>query len=398
MWQIDPENQPNFRGNRNDLHEFLKLANSRIRSEEREQALHGWEEYKTARQFAAYRAQGRAIKKGGHMRALISRVIDLTGANLDGITAGYADLRGVIFDDCSLCGAWLKGAKMENASLQRANFSASSDPDIRPFAGGLLYADLRKADFTDANLAGVDLSFAQLNGANFTNTNLTDASLEGASLIRTTIEGARLRQTRVYGISAWDLQGKAAEQTDLVITPGSDSPITVDNLKVAQFIYLLINNPEIRSVIDTLTSKVVLILGRFTNERKRVLDRVKAALRARDLLPIIFDFDTPRNRDVRETVVTLAHMARFIVADLTDPRSIPQELMAIVPALPSVPVKPLLLKGERPWGMFASIARFPWVLPIFEYNDPRHLVTQIEPGIIQPVEDYLRKTVKPTSE
>lgn len=42
--------------------------------------------------------------------------------------------------------------------------------------------------------------------------------------------------------------------------------------------------------------------GRFTAERKAVLD----ALRARGYLPMLFDFDQPRSRDLTETVVTLA--------------------------------------------------------------------------------------------
>jgi hypothetical protein len=36
---------------------------------------------------------------------------------------------------------------------------------------------------------------------------------------------------------------------------------------------------RIREVIETITSKVVLILGRFTSERKAVLDALRAALR-----------------------------------------------------------------------------------------------------------------------
>jgi hypothetical protein len=55
---------------------------------------------------------------------------------------------------------------------------------------------------------------------------------------------------------------------DLVITPPNESPIQVDNLEVAQFIYLLLNNEKIRDVIDTIGKKAVLILGRFTPHRK----------------------------------------------------------------------------------------------------------------------------------
>src|SRR5215471_12101124 len=132
---------------------------------------------------------------------------------------------------------------------------------------------------------------------------------------------------------------------------------------VAQFIYLLLNNEEIRTVIDTITSKVVLILGRFTSDRKAVLDAIREELRRRNYLPVLFDFAKPTSRDLTETVSTLAHMARFILADLTDARSIPQELMRIVPDLPSVPVQPLLLTSDREYAMFEHFTNYPWVLP-----------------------------------
>jgi hypothetical protein len=58
----------------------------------------------------------------------------------------------------------------------------------------------------------------------------------------------------------------------LIITKENEPEITVDNIEVAQFIYLLMHNQKIRDVIDTITSKVVLILGRFTPKRKQVLE------------------------------------------------------------------------------------------------------------------------------
>jgi hypothetical protein len=149
-------------------------------------------------------------------------------------------------------------------------------------------------------------------------------------------------------------------QTDLVITGRSEPEITVDNLEVAQFIYLLLNNDRIRHVIDTITAKLVLILGRFSPERKAVLDAIRDELRRKNYLPVLFDFNKPVSRDLTETISTLAHMARFVIADLTDPKSLPQELQAIVPQLPSVPVQPLLQLGSREWGMFEHFLRYPW--------------------------------------
>ena len=124
-----------------------------------------------------------------------------------------------------------------------------------------------------------------------------------------------------------------------------------------------------RDAIDTITSKVVLILGRFTKERKAVLDMFREKLRDRNLLPVIFDFEGPRSRDLTETVSTLAHIARFIIADITDAKSIPQELTAIVPHLPSVPVQPIQLVSQREYGMFEHFKRFPWVYEIRYYSD-----------------------------
>jgi hypothetical protein len=175
-------------------------------------------------------------------------------------------------------------------------------------------------------------------------------------------------------------------QTNLTITREQDATITVDNLEVAQFIYLLLNNQKIRDVIDTITCKVVLILGRFTPERKAILDAIRDELRKRDYLPVLFDFDKPSNRDITETVSTLAHMAKFVIADITDAKSIPQELMAIVPRLPSVPLQPLLLASQREYGMFEHFKRFPWVLEPYLYEDQKRLLAAITEKVIGPAE------------
>ena len=140
-------------------------------------------------------------------------------------------------------------------------------------------------------------------------------------------------------------------QHDLVITAPDEPEITVDDIRVAQFIYLMLNNQKIRRIIDTITSKAVLILGRFTDERKAVLDALRDELRERNYLPILFDFDKPTNRDTDETITLLARMARFVIADISDAKSVLQELRAIVPEV-HVPVQPVIIASQEEPGMF----------------------------------------------
>ncbi len=311
---------------------------------------------------------------------------DLAGANLHG-----TNLQGAVLTGANLCRADLRVADLRGAYLEEADLSD---------------ADLRYANLASADLSKADLLAAYLSGANFSNANLSEANLRGAYLFRADLRGANLTATRliecklegsdftgsrVYGASVWDASLAGATQRDLIITPSGQPTITVDNLEVAQFVYLLLNNARIREVIDTITSKVVLILGRFTPERKRTLDALREALRARNYLPIVFDFEPPANRDFTETVSTLAHLSRFVIADLTDPRSIPQELTAIVPRLLSVPVRPLLLGGQREWAMFRDLARYPQVVEPFHYKDDEMLLSHLETRIIEPAEQRARE-------
>ena len=205
------------------------------------------------------------------------------------------------------------------------------------------------------------------------------------------LTGADLTGCRIYGVSAWNLKLESAKQQNLVITHENEPDIAVDNIEVAQFVYLLLNNEKIRDVIDTITSKVVLILGRFTDERKAVLDALREELRKHDYLPILFDFELPERRNITETVTLLARMARFIIADLTDPSSIPQELQAIIPSV-RVPVQPLLLEGSSPYSMFKDFdpQDFHWVLPVYRYEEPEQLLATLAENVIAPAEGKVK--------
>jgi uncharacterized protein YjbI with pentapeptide repeats len=157
---------------------------------------------------------------------------------------------------------WLQsnGEAGEQANLEGANCT-----DI-----GIIHGDLRKANLSDADLRGADLR-----GANLT----------GASLIKVSLQQANLTGATVYGVAAWDLQTDGLQQNDLILIQQEDALLTVDNIEVAQFVYLMHKNEKLRNILYTITSKTVLILGRFTRERKRVLDALREALRTRNYVP-----------------------------------------------------------------------------------------------------------------
>ena len=331
----------------------------------------------------------KANLSGADLTMANSSEVDLKGADLNGASLIMADLNGANLSEADLTGADLSGVNLSEASLWRADLTGA---DLRGAA--LRKADLSGAALRKANLSGADLRKANLSGTDLNRANLSEADLTRSQLVWTNFEEANLTSCSVFGISAWELELSGAIQSDLIITPPDEPTITVDNLEVAQFIYLLLNNERIRDVIDTITSKVVLILGRFTPERKAVLDAIRNELRKRDYLPVLFDFDKPASRDLTETVRTLAHLARFIIADLTEPRSIPQELQAIVPGL-AVPVQPLLLEGSTgEWSMFQDLRKYDWVLEVHRYDSLEDLLASLGDRVIAPAEAKAKELAK----
>ncbi len=164
-----------------------------------------------------------------------------------------------------------------------------------------------------------------------------------------------------------------------------DSGIKVnrdEDYSIFNLILALLKNEGLRHFIDTITTKAVLILGRFTPERKAVLDAIKKELSRGDYFPILFDFQKPTSRDISETISMLAHLSRFIIADLTDARSMPQDLAQIVPNLPSVPVQPILKSGRQEYSMLEHFKRFPWVLSIYKYRDIDDLIKNLKEKVI----------------
>jgi len=323
-------------------------------------------------ELSSYSLKGNDIQLGNY----ILKFTKLDGANCNGATFSDADISGASlmyahFDDCNLHNVNFTWANLEGSSFTTSDLSGAD------FSG----AFLTKAQFGKGTLKNATFKGTLLKETDISNADLSGAILTGAMLIEANVQGVTLDDCVVYGISVWNLKGIPSSMTKLVITEEHEPMVTVDDLDVAQFIYLLLKREKLRNVLDTITSKAVLILGRFSTERKKVLDAIADELRKTDFLPIIFDFERAKRRDFTETIKWLAGMCRFVIVDITNPSSTPMELQATVPDY-KIPFVPIIAAGEIPFAMFSDLRAYPWIIPLQSYSSIERLLAGFKEKII----------------
>lgn len=327
---------------------------------------------------------------------------NLSNANLSNANLINTNLSKTNFDDAILKNAFLCEATFTNANAVKADFCGAQLTDATILSSNfnnvifsnanLKGARLKDTDLSNADLSNSNFNEANLHKVNLSHANLTNADFSRSCLTETNLTKANLKRCHIYGISAWDLILIDTIQTDLVITASHQPIITVDNLEVAQFIYLLLNNQRLCHVLNSITSKVILILGRFTDERKAVLNSILNALRnpPYEYIPVMFDFDKP-NKGYLETINILAGMARFVIADVTDAKVVLLELDLIVKNHPSVPVQPILLSGTEENVMISDFNKYDSYLSIHIYTDEYEAINMLSEKVIRPAELMVEK-------
>lgn len=398
-----PVTTAGFTGNACDLAEFLLLRDSPLHSAARGDALMRWQAYNTLAVLTprakAARKLGRApARKGDHVYT--ARHVDLSGADLGLCVLGRAKMRGAVMN-----GVYLEGSKFKSADFRDCQLRGARLGRTMWLGADLVRADLRGADIRgasfeaarldgalmDANTQATGASFvgATLSGAQLAGVDLSGCDLRGTSLVRADLRGTSLVGARVYGCAAWDLvldEDEAVRDrlhADLSIDPGGAPLPSAPNLELAQFVSLLLNNPRLRDVIDTISQRGVLLLGRFTPERKAVLDALRNALRGRGLYPMMCDFPPPGSRDTRETVKVLAGLSAFVIADVSDASSVPLELGALVTdyLMPFVIIKQ---KGRRDFGMLNTLytSGGERLSSTHVYDDSQHLLDNLDDMVL----------------
>lgn len=302
------------------------------------------------------------------------------------------DLTGVNLSHAKLKGAFIQGNGRDwpdeyAPTFENANFEFADLGESTIYLTHFRNANLRNVNFVKAKLQSMHFNGADLSYATFSSAELNWVGFEEAKLEETNFEGASLTDIRIPNVKLWSpIINEKTTATAIAIEVDAENKanISVDDLEMAQMFSLLLNTDKLKNLINVATEKVVLILGRFYKERKEILDAVRIELRNRGYIALVFDFEGPVRRDITETISLFSHLSRFVVADITDAKSIPQELQAVVPNLPSVIFKPILQNEMTQYAMFEHFMRYEWVLPIFLYENKEHLIASLENYIINP--------------
>lgn len=287
---------------------------------------------------------------------------DFTGYNLADCDLSNANLQKAIMIDCQLTHTSFIGANLEGSTIGSS-----------------------KELFQDDPFFGLNIRWSNFSASNMKNSVIKNNLLEACHFIKTDLRGADISNCRIHGVNAWEIKTDShTKQNDLIVTAMMSPVLKVDQLEIAQFFNFIIENKNIAHFINVASEKIVLILGSFAKEDKHHLDQLKFELREKDLLPILFDFEKPKNRSLTETIVSIALLSRFVIADLTNERSIGHELANFVKNTPNVPLIPLVRSDYESFSMFEDYYSYQNVLEKIEY-------TQIDKSIIKVILDAVKK-------
>ena len=145
-------------------------------------------------------------------------------------------------------------------------------------------------------------------------------------------------------------------------------------------------------VMSALTMERVLILGRFSRRRRKVLETIRDHLNRHPnrYKAELFTYEKSKSRDLVESIISFAGLSRFIIADISEPKSVQSELQEIVPRFLSVPVVPLINQGGREYATFPSLQRRENVIkPTVRYKTLPDLMRKLDAQVVPQAEAKL---------
>ncbi len=97
---------------------------------------------------------------------------------------------------------------------------------------------------------------------------------------------------------------------------------------------------------------------------------------------------------MKDILLTLIGLARFVIADLSGTRDYRSELEAMAPLSSCAPIQPLLAGTDTDTDLLESIGSNPHFLNVFTYASEEELVHSVSTKVVDPLEEKLKELPK----
>ncbi len=240
-------------------------------------------------------------------------------------------------------------------------------------------ADLSKADLTGARLIEAEMVQTNLGGAKLSHCELSRALVMNCNLSQAILTESRLDDAVFAGS-----RHEGIVTSNLALTPSDEAAVLVDDLEMVHLMEALLREPRWRELITRSSLRVALVIGRFPQWRRPHLDAIREEVRRADYAPLAIDLEKPVGPKLRSVIANLAHLARFVIADLAGSRAFAKELQPFSFTLKELPLQVIMPDGEEPPELPGL-----WALEPYRYRDTEHLIEIFKKEILQPIERKL---------
>ncbi|MBW1298118.1 pentapeptide repeat-containing protein [Aquimarina litoralis] len=315
------------------------------------------------------------------VNAIISSIrlnqLKIVNAAFENVDTSKVDFYATKFINCIFKDCWFEETSFESTTFENCKL----------IGGGFSELDFKSVDRNNI----LTFKTCNFNKSTFCkSTKIESVDFEGSSFVKTTFSACNLSNSKFYGTNVWDITiDNTTKQNNLIIhdTRGLlTNRIIVCDIEVAHIINLLCSNDKFSNLTSESQSKFILILGRF-GVNKENLEKLKdKIIQDTNYSPIVFDWNNDKsNLDFIETIVFLSGFAKFIVADISNPKSVPAELQAILSNI-MLPVFPIMHESDSEYAVFTSIKKYQWVYNLIVYDNFEKIIDKFEKAILYPAE------------
>lgn len=232
-----------------------------------------------------------------------------------------------------------------------------------------MWALFQQSNLVGSSWIGVDFSSARMAGVD----------CDGAVFERCTIEG----------LGVWKASGTPRREEQLRADASDFGMLALNDLKIGPALFEVVRNDALPRLFELLSSKLVLILGRFAPAAsKERLERLRAEIGRRGYIAVVVDWELQGRFNATTIVSAISMCSRFIVADVTDARTVIAEVREALAQRP-VAIQPLLLFGspEPAFLRWARTDKYQQLLPTITYRDINDLIAKLDDEIIPACEN-----------